>query len=102
MSEKDFQRQVIDLAHIFGWLVAHFRASQNKYGRWSTAVQADGAGFPDLVLVKDRVIWVELKAEGGKLSPEQEKWRDALLSAKQEWYCWTPKDLDIEIMEVLR
>ena len=51
MNEAEFQRMVIDMAHLFGWRVAHFRKVQT-HGRWMTAVAADGKGFPDLVLGK--------------------------------------------------
>jgi len=97
MKETDFQRTVIDLAHHMGWHVAHFRTAmtrKTKEGKpvWVTPVQADGKGFPDLVLVRDRVVFVELKAEKGRLSPEQAEWRDWLIGAGQEWYCWKPSD----------
>ena len=67
-SETAFQQQVIDLAHYTGWVVAHFRAARTEKG-WRTPVAADGAGFPDLVLVnrsQKRVLYVELKSEDGK------------------------------------
>lgn len=91
-SESDFQKQVIQLARLYKWRAAHFRAAMNRRGQWQTPVQADGAGFPDLVLVRDRVIWAELKSEKGKLSPEQEQWIARLKAAGQEVYVWRPKD----------
>ncbi len=90
-DEETFQKAVIDVAHECGWHAAHFRKSRTKHG-WSTAVQADGKGFPDLVLVRERVIWPELKVGKNKLSKDQENWRDWLLAAGQEWYCWYPRD----------
>lgn len=104
-SEEDFQNQVIGLARLFRWKVAHFRRVkiQRSSGAcyWSTPVQADGAGFTDLLMVRERVIYAELKKQNGKLDPEQEVWRDALLAAKQEWYCWKPADFD-RIIEILK
>lgn len=94
-------RTVIDLAHLRGWRVAHFRPAQNSRGQWRTPVAADGAGFPDLVLVRDRLIFAELKTTVGRLSPEQVKWRDALIDAGQDWYCWRPDDLPT-ITRILR
>lgn len=44
-TEIQWQAQVIELAHILGWTVAHFRPALTKHG-WRTPVQADGAGFP--------------------------------------------------------
>ena len=32
MAEAEFQTAVIDLAHVHGWLVAHFRAAKNRPG----------------------------------------------------------------------
>tara|TARA_R110000824_G_scaffold116919_2_gene268669 strand:- start:32 stop:346 length:315 start_codon:yes stop_codon:yes gene_type:complete len=90
LKEADFQRIVIDMAHLFGWRVAHFRKVQT-HGRWITAVAADGAGFPDLVMAKlGRVIFAELKTEKGRLSAEQKLW----LKALPECVVWRPSDLD--------
>lgn len=44
-DERQWQAQVIELARILGWRVAHFRPALTKHG-WRTPVQADGAGFP--------------------------------------------------------
>jgi hypothetical protein len=105
VSESDFLKQVIDLAHIYGWKVAHFRPAMTARG-WRTAVQADGAGFPDLVLVRDRVIFAELKSDGGKLSVSQDTWLYRLVEAAKNMmglgvYVWRPSDFD-EIVEVLK
>jgi hypothetical protein len=110
MEESDFLKQVIDLAHICGWKVAHFRPAQTERG-WRTAVQGD-TGFPDLVLVRDRVIFAELKSEKGKLSDTQKVWIECLINASAtnrgsptllspEVYVWRPSDFD-DIVEVLK
>lgn len=88
-TEAEFQKQVIELAHTFGWLCAHFRTALTTRG-WRTAVQGDGAGFPDCVLVKDRVIFAELKRVGGKPTEAQTAWLDAIRAAGVEAYLWTP------------
>ena len=107
LTEADFQRSVIELAQRLGWLVAHFRPAQVG-GRWQTAVQGDGAGFPDLCMVRgERLILAELKAEKGRIRPEQRKWLDALQVVHDapvscvESYVWRPSDWD-RIVEVLR
>ena len=103
ISEKDFTKQVIDLAHLHGWLVAHFRTAMTKRGNYMTPVQADGKGFPDLVLVstkQSRVIFAELKAEKGKLSPAQSLWLNTLEFTPMEVYVWRPSDFD-EINRIL-
>ena len=102
MTEAQFQRSVIELAQLNGWKVAHFRTAQNSKGAWRTPVAADGAGFPDLVLVKDRVIFAELKTNRGRVRPEQRAWHDALTEARVkaqstgvvDAVVWRPKDWD--------
>jgi len=68
---------------------------------WRTPVQGDGKGFPDNVLVRERVIFVELKRVGGKLSPDQRDWMDWLTQSGQECYVWTIDDME-DAVEVLR
>ncbi len=91
MTERELQQAVIDLARVFRWKVAHFRPALTAHG-WRTPVQADGAGFPDLVLVRDRAVYAELKAVRGRLTERQAEWRAALEHAGQEYHLWTPTD----------
>jgi len=91
MSEAQFQQQVIEYAHLTGWLCAHFRPARTARG-WVTPVTADGSGFPDLVLVRERVVVAELKSETGRPTAEQRRWLDALEAAKAEHYLWRPSD----------
>lgn len=78
LTEDQFQRQVIDLAHAYHWLVAHFRAARTDRG-WRTPVEADAEGFPDLVLVRGkRLIFAELKSQKGRVSAAQQGWLDSL------------------------
>ena len=93
--ERDFQRAVIDLARLTGWRVHHTRPALTQRGRWLTPIQGD-AGFPDLVLVRaGRVIFAELKRVGGKPTPAQRGWLEALQAcAGVEVYLWTPNDWD--------
>ena len=102
MKEKELQGGIIDMAHRFGWAVAHFPAIRVEWG-YVTAVAADGKGFPDLLLVRDRVVFAEVKAGGGTLRPEQRAWRDRLLSAGAEWHRWDEKAWNAGLVEqVLR
>ena len=77
ISEKDFLAQIIELAHLNGWVVAHFRPARViEDGResWRTPVQGD-PGFPDLILLKPPYLLVlELKSEKGKATPGQLEW----------------------------
>jgi len=95
ICEADLQQAVIDLAHLLRWRVAHFRPAMTR-GRWSTPVSGDGAGFPDLVLVRDgHIIFAELKAAKGRVRPEQTEWLNALLLADGptvRTYTWRPDD----------
>lgn len=94
ITESQFQRQVIELAQLLGWRVAAFRPALNARGQWRTAVQGDGAGWPDLVLVRDRVLFRELKRDGAYLEPRQKVWRDQLVAAGADWGVWRPRDFD--------
>lgn len=91
MTEGQLIRAVIELC---GWLhltTAHFRPAWTEQG-WRTAVQGDGKGFPDLVLVGPHgVLYREAKSGRGVLEPEQRRWRDVLLAAGQDWALWRPQ-----------
>lgn len=80
VPEKRWQWQVTNHAEAQGWLVYHTFDSRRS-----------AAGFPDLVLVRERVIFAELKSRKGKLSKAQEGWLKALRGARAEVYLWLPK-----------
>lgn len=100
VSEGVFQAQVIELARVLGWRVAHFRGVrvQRRDGsvRHQTPVQADGVGFPDLVMVRGpRLIVAELKSGRGRATAEQEAWLAAFEGVPGcEVYVWRPRDWD--------
>ncbi len=96
------QKGIIDRAHTYGWHAAHFYKVQVKPGVSITPVAADGKGFVDLILVRERLIAVEVKGDGDRLKPEQEEWRDRFLNAGVEWYAWAPRDYPDEVDRVLR
>lgn len=81
MSEKEFMGQVVEYARWCNWLVYHTHDC-----RRSTA------GFLDLVLVRQIVVWAELKSEHGVLTQAQMDWMSALRAAGQTVYLWTPRD----------
>jgi hypothetical protein len=95
MTEREFQRAVVELARLMGWRVHHTRPALTQRGRWLTPIQGD-AGFPDLVLCRPpRLILAELKRVDGKPTPAQREWLDALSAcAGVEVYLWTPADWD--------
>lgn len=89
ISEKEFQRAVTDLMRRHGWKYHH-----------QTISRKSTAGWPDLVACRERIIFVELKTEIGTLEAEQANWRDRIVEAGGEWYCFRPSDWP-KIVEVL-
>lgn len=81
VSEKNFQEAVIELAKRNCWKWYHTFDSRKSV-----------SGFPDLVLVRDRVVWAELKSTHGKTDAAQETWLEVLRGAGQEVYVWRPAD----------
>ena len=91
--ERDFQWAVIEPAQLCGWKVAHFRAARTKDG-WRTPVAADGPGWPDRVLVRERIIFAECKSQKGRLRLDQKEWQTRLKTAGAEVYVWRPANWD--------
>ena len=56
---------------------------------------------PDLVLVRDRIVFAEVKSHSGWLSGEQKAWRDRIVFAGGEWHLWRP-DMRDRITDILR
>ena len=89
-SERDFQRSVVELAELYGWMIYHTYDSRRS-----------NPGFPDLVMVRDnRVIFAELKTMKGKVTKHQERWLEALAKTQVEVRLWRPSDIN-DIEEVL-
>lgn len=102
-SEAQFQAAVTSLANLRGWAWMHIRPGMNERGRYRTPVSGPlGPGWPDLVMVKgERILFVELKAERGKVTGLQEEVLGILGQAQYvEVYVWRPSDWDL-ILEVL-
>lgn len=83
VTERAFQAQVISMAKMLGWMVYHTHDSRRSE-----------PGFPDLVLVRERIIYAELKTDKGRQSPEQLIWLSKLNQAGAETYLWRPRDWD--------
>ena len=104
MGEREFQDCVIAYAQSHGWKVAHFRPSRVKRkGKetWETPFIANARGYPDLTLVRERVVWIELKSEKGKLTDDQTRWLVWLSDAGQECHWFRPSDW-AKIQEILK
>ncbi len=92
MSEQDFQRAVTDLANLAGWAWWHTPDSRRV-----------NAGWPDLVLVRDRVcLFRELKTGTGRLRREQARTLDALRSCGLDVGVWRPGAWDAITKELTR
>lgn len=81
VTEQQWQRTVMEAAAALGWLCFHVYDSRRSE-----------AGLPDLLLVRERVIFVELKTMRGRLRREQRAWLAALRAAGQEVWIWRPSD----------
>ena len=89
MTEKELQEAIIELATWRGWSHYHTFDSRRSV-----------AGFPDLVLWKDsRLLFVELKKQGGRLSMSQERTLQELHSTAAEVYIWRPAEWDSGVVE---
>lgn len=96
ITEKAWTAQLVGtrgnpgLARTLGWTMAYH------------VLRSKGSepGFPDWVLARERVIFLELKTELGKVSDAQRGWLRALLDGGAEAYLVRPSDLE-DIARVL-
>lgn len=103
MTETDLLRCVLDLARLYGWRSYHARPAMTAKG-YRTAVQGDGKGFPDLLMVRgNHVLVAELKSDKGRLTEEQHEWLMALSVGTTVWaHVWRPAEWhDGTILRVL-
>lgn len=83
LTEAQLTTQVVDLARTLGFdLIYHTYDSRRS-----------AHGFPDFVIARERTIFLELKAERGKPTPDQRRWLRGLLDAGSEAYLIRPRDL---------
>ena len=92
IPEREFLRQIRDLANVFGWKIYHTHNSKHSE-----------KGYPDVTLVRDGdLIFSELKTNSGRLTPEQTQWIEALGQCRTVEACiWRPSQWD-RIVERLR
>lgn len=82
VTEKQLMQAVVELAQLLGYLTYHTYDSRRS-----------NMGFPDLVLARPgRLVFAELKAERGKVSPAQTVWARLLSAAPAEVFLWRPSD----------
>lgn len=102
MTERELQDWIVAAARLLGWFVYHARPCRTKDG-WRTAGSYDSQGYPDLTLVRDRVVFAEIKVGRNRLSPEQVTWLEVLREAGAEAHVWTDRDWQAGVVEdVLR
>lgn len=89
------------LAKLYGWRAAHFRPARTAYG-WRTAVEGDGKGWPDWVLLRgSRCLIIELKKQLEQPDEHQEAWLAAWGRIPgAEVYVWRPSDIEV-IVQVI-
>jgi hypothetical protein len=94
MTERELQAQVVDLAHMLGYLVYHTHDSRRSE-----------PGFPDLVMVHERsgaLIFAELKSSTGRVTAAQDRWLRAL-AFRGRAFVWRPEHLrDQSIVHALQ
>lgn len=89
MLEKQLEQQIVGtktnpgLARILGWKAYHTLRSQGSE-----------PGYPDWTLIRERVVWLELKTEKGVVSDRQVEWLRALRDAGAEAYIVRPRHLE--------
>lgn len=87
LSEAEFQEQVRALCRWRGVLVYHTHDSRRS-----------DAGFPDLVIVgADSILYRELKKEGGRVTPDQQRWIEAINAAGGDAAVWRPSQFSTDV-----
>ena len=82
ITEKDFQHTVVEAAKLYGWLCYHTHDSRRSE-----------PGFPDLCLVREKVLFRELKTDKGRVSLAQKAWGVQLEKAGSDYAVWRPLQL---------
>lgn len=90
IDEDEFQEMVCKRATELGWKWFHVRITRQSK-----------AGWFDLVLWRERVLFVELKDETGKATADQLNLADDFRLANAEVYLWRPSQWQ-EIEDALR
>ena len=80
MTESQFQSAIIQFAKLRGWSVYHTHNSRRSE-----------KGFPDLCLVREKVLFREVKTDKGRLSKEQIAWGKRLQEAGADFAIWRPE-----------
>lgn len=69
LSEREYMKQVVELARQLDWTVRHIPNCKTQSGRWSNQ---SATGLPDLILIRPpRLLMVELKGRKTEVTAEQ-------------------------------
>lgn len=103
LTEQAWQQQVTQLAEHLGWMWMHAervtvrrrqRDGTDRLYAQTPLTGPMGRGWPDLILTRERVVYAELKAAGGRVTREQQAVLQALRHAGAECYVWRPGDFE--------
>lgn len=89
LSEKELTAIVVGtktnpgIARLMGWRCYHTLRSKGSE-----------PGYPDWTLVRERIVFLELKTEAGKVSSAQSEWIAALEAGGGEIYVVRPRHID--------
>ena len=102
ISEAEFQRAVVKVAKLYGWLVDHTPPMRNAGGDIYTGGLT---GKTDLVLFSldgKGIVYAELKTQKGKVSPSQAIFRNVVMLNGGEYFLWRPADMDAIVERLSR
>ena len=104
IAEADFQQAVKELAELNGWKYVHFHDSRRGVpdgrGGHKLVGDKDARGWPDVVLIRERALFRELKADGKQLTQSQADMIKRMTLAGLDADVWRPADWD-KIAEIL-
>lgn len=96
MTEDELLQAITEAATLYGWRWTHTRRSDK-------AQIMGHPGVPDLLLAKNgRVMFLELKTEKGRITPDQQAWIDALMTTLTGAWVVRPSSLDFMLRVLAR
>lgn len=78
LKERDVVRQVRDLMESCGWRYVRMQSAALKIDK--RYIRSGEKGIPDGLFLKyepDRIVWIEVKQEKGRVSPFQRSWHES-------------------------
>lgn len=94
-THVEYQQQVIDLVHLYGWQHLHVRRSIGRQKMWTTTTNRKG--WPDLLCWHPRHGFLAIEIKVGKDKPtlEQAGVLEELKAAGASCWVLYPRDLDL-------